>query len=50
LRVEDIHSLGWLESERFVALARRRVAEDILRPLASIGIVVPDEDRVRLLA
>jgi hypothetical protein len=49
-RVEDIHALGWLESERFVALARKVVAEDILAPLAAIGIVVSDEDRARILA
>jgi hypothetical protein len=49
-RVDDIHALGWLESERFVALARTVVAEDILAPLAAIGIVVSDEDRARILA
>jgi hypothetical protein len=49
-RVEDIHALGWLESARFAALARKVVAEDILAPLAEIGIVVSDEDRARLLA
>ncbi len=49
-RVEDIHTLGWLESARFVALARKVVAEDILAPLAAIGIVVSGEDRARLLA
>ena len=49
-RVEDIHTLGWLESARFAPLARKVVAEDILAPLARIGIVVSSEEQARLLA
>jgi hypothetical protein len=48
-KVDDIHALGWLESARFVELARRVVAEDILAPLAEIGVVISAEDRARLL-
>jgi hypothetical protein len=49
-RVADLHALGWLESSRFAPLARKVVAEDILKPLEAIGIVVPEEERARLLA
>ncbi len=48
-RLDDLHACGWLESSRFGALARKVVAEDILAPLAAIGIVVPEEDRARIL-
>jgi hypothetical protein len=48
-RVEDIHALGWLESERFVTLAREVVEKEILGPLAALGIVVGERDRARLL-
>jgi hypothetical protein len=49
-KLDDLHTLGWLESARFVELARKVVSEDILGPLAAIGIVVPGDDRARLLA
>lgn len=39
-RVEDIHTLGWLESTRFCELARTVVREGILVPLEKMGIVV----------
>jgi hypothetical protein len=35
--------LGWLEGERYMALAERVVREDIVRPLGELGIVVPPE-------
>jgi hypothetical protein len=49
-RVEDIHALGWLESSRYVPLAREVVTRDVLEPLARIGVVVAEDDRARLLA
>jgi hypothetical protein len=49
-RVEQIHELGWLPSERFVEVARDVVRQDILAPLAKIGIVVGADDAARLLA
>jgi hypothetical protein len=48
-KVEDIHALGWLESSRLRPLAREVVVTDILAPLDALGIVVPAEDRARLL-
>jgi hypothetical protein len=47
-RVDDIHELGWLESARFVPLAREVVDTHILAPLATFGIVLRDEDRLAL--
>jgi hypothetical protein len=49
-RVDDLHALGWLESARMVVLARDVVRRDVLAPLDALGIVVPHEDRDRLLA
>jgi hypothetical protein len=48
-RIEDIHALGWLESSKMVGWARQVVKDDILAPLDALGIVVPVEDRTRLL-
>jgi hypothetical protein len=49
-RLEQIHELGWLESLRLTALAREVVERDILPSLDALGIVVPAEDRARILA
>jgi hypothetical protein len=49
-RVEDLHELGWLESPLAVPLARKVVEEDILPPLAQLGITLSDEERRALLA
>lgn len=38
-KVSDIHELGWLESERFVPLAKKVMRDDVLDPLARRGIV-----------
>jgi len=40
-KVDDIHALGWLESEKMVPLARQVVTKDIVPALAGYGIA-PD--------
>jgi hypothetical protein len=49
-RVEDLHALGWLESERLLQWEREVVRRDVLAPLDALGIRVPAEARERLLA
>lgn len=49
-RLEDLHSLGWLESSKMIVLAREVVRRDILEPLDALGIVVPEDVRDRLLS
>jgi hypothetical protein len=44
-RVEHLHELGWLESARAVPLAHAVVDEDILAPMAKLGIVLTPEER-----
>ncbi|MCL2450086.1 MAG: hypothetical protein FWD17_14150 [Polyangiaceae bacterium] len=48
--LDELHAVGWLEAEKLVVLAREVVRRDILEPLDAIGIVVPAEERERLLA
>jgi hypothetical protein len=48
--VADLHELGWMESERAVPLARKVVEEDILAPLAALGIALTESERTELLA
>ena len=48
-RLDDLHALGWLEAARMVPLARDVVRGDVLASLDALGIVVAEEDRVRLL-
>lgn len=48
--VTDLHELGWMESERAVPLARKVVEEDILAPMAALGITLAEADRTELLA
>jgi hypothetical protein len=43
--VDDIHSLGWLESASFVPLARKVAEQEILTPLARYGIEISAHDR-----
>jgi hypothetical protein len=43
---DDLRALGWLGRERFAEVAREVVVRDILDPLATIGIVVPERDRL----
>jgi hypothetical protein len=45
VRVEDLHELGWLESARAVPLARKVVEEDVLAPLAKLGIAITADER-----
>jgi len=46
----DLSALGWLGPVRFAPVARDVVVKDILDPLATIGIVVSEEERAVLLA
>ena len=46
----DLHELGWLQSEEAVPLARQVVLNDVLPPLAALGIILSEEDRDRLFA
>lgn len=48
-RTDDIHVLGWLESEKSVPLAKEVVARDVLAPLAALGITLDAEATDRLL-
>ncbi|HLK40429.1 MAG TPA: hypothetical protein VKU41_26940 [Polyangiaceae bacterium] len=47
---EDLAALGWLGPARFAPVARDVVVRDILDPLATIGIAIPDDERAKLLA
>lgn len=47
-RIEDVYALGWADAETYAATARRAVRDDILAPLAFVGIV-PDPDEVEAL-
>jgi hypothetical protein len=49
-RLEDLHALGWLESAKMTVLARDVVRRHVLAPLDDLGIVVPRDERERLLA
>lgn len=49
-RVDDLHELGFLESKLAVPLARKMVEEDILVPLAALGIILPEGERAGLSA
>jgi hypothetical protein len=48
-RVEDLHTLGWLEAALMVPQAREVVRRDVLEPLDALWILVAREDRERLL-
>ncbi len=39
----EAHELGWLEGDKYIALAERVVREDIVTPLGELGIVIPPE-------
>jgi hypothetical protein len=45
----DVHELGWFEPARYVTLAESVVRKDIIRPLAELGIVIPEEQVTVLL-
>jgi hypothetical protein len=47
---DDLKALGWLAPARFAPVAREVVVRDILDPLATIGIAVPEAERAALLA
>jgi hypothetical protein len=47
---EDLQALGWLAPARFAPVAREVVVRDILDPLATLGISIPDAERAALLA
>jgi hypothetical protein len=44
----DEHELGWIEPGRYVTLARSAVLDDIVKPLAELGIHLPDTELDRL--
>jgi hypothetical protein len=46
----EARELGWLEGERYPALAERVVREDIVAPLAELGISVPPQKLAALFA
>jgi hypothetical protein len=45
----DLGSLGWLGPPAFAVVAKEVVVRDILDPLATIGIAIPDDERATLL-
>ena len=47
-KVTDIHELGWLESERYVPLAKKVMNDDVIAPLARRGIMA-DESAIGVL-
>lgn len=49
-RLEDVHTLGWVESEKYVTRAREAVSEDILAPLRRYGIAPTSGEAGALLA
>jgi hypothetical protein len=46
---EELRALGWLGPVPFAEVAREVVVRDILDPLATIGIVIPEAHRSELL-
>lgn len=46
-RVDHLHELGWLESARAQPLAKK-VAQELLEPLAEHGVVISEKARVAL--
>jgi hypothetical protein len=48
--VRDLRALGWLEPLRFAGVARDVVVREILDPLATIGIVISEQERADLFA
>jgi hypothetical protein len=44
----DLNALGWLGAAAFAPVAREVVVRDVLDPLATIGIVIPAEQRAAL--
>jgi hypothetical protein len=49
-RNEDIHELGWIEPDRYTALARSVAEHEILPLLRRLGVVLPEEQVAALLA
>jgi hypothetical protein len=45
LPVADMAALGWLTPSGFADVAREVIVRDILDPLATIGIVVTNDER-----
>ncbi len=45
---EDLRALGWLGRKAFAPVAREVVLRDIVEPLATLGIVLTDEERSAL--
>jgi hypothetical protein len=45
----DLMALGWLGAEKFAPVARDVVVRDILDPLATIGIMLSDQERDELM-
>jgi hypothetical protein len=45
----DLCALGWLGPVRFAPVAREVVVRDILDPLVTVGIAIPQEERALLL-
>lgn len=41
--LSHVRELGWMESEAYAKTARRAILEDVARPLAERGIVLPEE-------
>jgi hypothetical protein len=42
-RLQDIHELGWMESQHMAEVAIRAVHDEVAAPLAKLGIAVPLE-------
>ncbi len=48
--MQHVHELGWMDSESYIARAKRCVAKDIAPPLAKRGIVVDADVLARITA
>lgn len=47
--VADVRQMGWMLSHEYREAAQAAVVEDVVEPLASFGIVIPEADVVRLV-
>ena len=47
--LSDVRELGWMESSEYAQAARHAVRYEIAEPLASFGIVLPEDQLQALL-
>lgn len=46
--LDELHALGWLPRATFAEVAKKVVVEDIVEPLATVGITISPEERAQL--